>query len=116
MKQQAKAKKPLLLLRPLLSWSIESQQNITMSSSSLAKVLTTNGYVEGLLKKSATEGADFWSFRGIPYAKAPVRFQLPQPSDPWDQVYQAFKCGPDCPQLSMITRFEMTIIASFACC
>ena len=54
------------------------------------------------------QGLNFWSFRGIPYAQSPVeelRFQLPQPVKRWNDTLDAFKCGPECPQFNILTRY-----------
>ncbi|XP_069704524.1 esterase E4-like [Periplaneta americana] len=44
---------------------------------------------------------EIFSFQGIPYAKPPVgelRFQPPQPPEPWTGVLNVTKVGPDCIQ------------------
>ena len=58
--------------------------------------------------KKSMQGLNFWSFRGIPYAQSPVeelRFQLPQPVKRWNDTLDAFKCGPECPQFNILTRY-----------
>ena len=58
-------------------------------------VNTTAGPVLG------TVYSGVFQFHGIPYAKAPVgplRFQLPQPPEPWTEPYDATVRGPIAPQ------------------
>lgn len=73
----------------------------------LDTVTSSCGPIRGLWKKSS-EGHDFLSFRGIPYAQAPInelRFRPPQPVGHWDnKVLEAFRCGPDCPQYNPLLR------------
>ena len=76
-----------------------------MSSSTIV-VETKSGPFRGYTKKSSS-GIGFFSFRGIPYAQAPIgklRFQMPQPVIRHSEVLDASKCGPDCPQFNLLTR------------
>ncbi|XP_069696457.1 carboxylic ester hydrolase-like isoform X2 [Periplaneta americana] len=53
------------------------------------------------------KGREIFSFQGIPYAKPPVgelRFQPPQPPEPWTGVLDATKEGPDCMQRPLPPR------------
>ena len=77
--------------------------------SAAALVLTSCGQVRGLWKTSS-EGKQFLAFRGIPYAEAPVkkrRWRLPEPII-WNGIFEAFRCGPDCPQLDPLSRYCST--------
>ncbi|KAJ4446940.1 hypothetical protein ANN_13642 [Periplaneta americana] len=59
-----------------------------------------HGRLQGHLLLSR-KGREIFSFQGIPYAKPPVgelRFQPPQPPEPWTDVLKATKEGPDCIQ------------------
>lgn len=58
------------------------------------------GQVKGTIIKSRL-GKDIYSFRGIRYAKAPVkelRFQPPVPAEKWEGVLNATEDAPLCPQ------------------
>ena len=84
---------------------INSTRVRNMSSSTIV-VETKSGSYRGYTKKS-TGGRGFFSFRGIPYAQAPIgklRFQMPQPVMPHLDILDACKCGPDCPQFNLFTR------------
>uniref|UniRef100_A0A1A9WY03 Carboxylic ester hydrolase n=1 Tax=Glossina brevipalpis TaxID=37001 RepID=A0A1A9WY03_9MUSC len=65
------------------------------------QVDTDLGKIKGLQMTSRL-GKNFWAFRGIRYAKAPIgelRFQSPQPIEVWKpQIYDATTDGPICPQ------------------
>jgi len=59
-------------------------------------VQTRYGKVEGQADSRGT-----MAFKGIPYAKPPVkdlRFKPPQPPQPWSGIYQAIMFGPVAPQ------------------
>ncbi|KAF5306930.1 hypothetical protein FQA39_LY00160 [Lamprigera yunnana] len=63
-------------------------------------VHTPKGLMKGTIIKSLL-GQDIYSFRGIRYGKAPVgelRFQPPEPTDSWTDVYNAIADPPACPQ------------------
>ena len=67
---------------------------------------TQSGFVRGV-RQHSSDGNTFISFRGIPYAEAPVgdlRFRPPRAKASWQGVLDALKCGPDCPQFNPITR------------
>ena len=67
-------------------------------------VQTASGTVEGLWHSRQWPDAtvtEFATFRGMPFAKAPVgalRFDAPQPAEPWEGVRDAHDFGPT-PQL-----------------
>ncbi|XP_015605144.1 esterase FE4 isoform X2 [Cephus cinctus] len=72
------------------------------------------GRLRGIIEENVDEG-QFYSFKGIPYAKPPVgdlRFRDPEPPESWSGIRDASKHGPSCPQQDMITR---TIIGSEDC-
>ncbi len=61
-----------------------------------ALVETTSGLIQGI---DGAEGT--YAFLGIPYAKPPIgalRWQPPEPVEPWDDVFLATEFGPICPQ------------------
>ncbi len=58
-------------------------------------VKTTLGLLAGMEEKDCVR------YLGVPYAKPPVgslRFEAPQPAEPWEGVREAFAPGPRCPQ------------------
>ncbi|KAK9875452.1 hypothetical protein WA026_007846 [Henosepilachna vigintioctopunctata] len=62
-------------------------------------IATKFGKVKG---KVGTDylGGKYYSFQGIPYAKAPIgnlRFKAPQKLEPWTEEFNATKEGPSCP-------------------
>lgn len=60
-----------------------------------------SGQIKGVKQESVYIKTKFYSFRGIPYAKAPVgelRFELPQKPQPWSDVRETLKTGQDCLQ------------------
>lgn len=108
----------LVVLWPQLVWnSVVSGQN----SSLFAKILddddadvpigsdkelsdlvitTALGKIRGTILPSQA-GRNFYAFRGIPYAKAPVenlRFKPPEPIEQWFDILDATFDGPKCPQ------------------
>lgn len=65
-------------------------------------VKTNDGQVRGLLKTTLIKKLDYYSFKGIPYAKPPtgeLRFKAPEPVEPWSpKVIDAFEHGSICLQ------------------
>ncbi len=73
----------------LAGWPVAGEQETL-------EVLTVEG---GRLRGEARDGVR--SFKGIPYAAAPVgerRWRAPQPAPVWEGIREAREYGPDCPQ------------------
>ncbi|NP_001165960.1 carboxylesterase clade A, member 5 [Nasonia vitripennis] len=69
------------------------------------QVSTASGELLGS-KQTSCQGDDYFSFKGIPYAKPPVgslRFRDPEPLKPWTGVREAFNHGPTSAQLDHAT-------------
>lgn len=73
-----------------------------VNAASGPKVLTDKGYVRGFVEDGVAK------FYGIPFAKPPVgnlRWRPPVPPDPWKQVRDATKFGPQCLQVNTLGPF-----------
>ncbi|XP_058799381.1 esterase B1-like [Phymastichus coffea] len=67
---------------------------------------TLTGKVHGS-KAQDSEGDEYCSFKGIPYAKPPVgdlRFREPQPAEPWTEVREAMVFGENCLQYDLLSH------------
>ncbi|KAM7315075.1 putative acetylcholinesterase [Ixodes scapularis] len=67
-------------------------------------VSTGTGSVQGV-RRTVFSFLRVQSFRGIPYAKAPVgelRFQKPVPVEPWEGVLDATQTPPTCMQTTTV--------------
>ncbi|KAA0200390.1 Carboxylesterase, partial [Hyalella azteca] len=71
-------------------------------------VTVAQGQIRGY-KESASNGKEFYSFRGIPYAKPPLgdlRFEPPQEPESWEGVLLAVEDPPSCPQIDMVAVYS----------
>lgn len=78
----------------LLATLLATSAPHSLAASLDVPVATDKGLISGA-------GGDIRSFKGIPYAKAPVgdlRWRTPQPPEPWSGVRDGSKFGPDCMQ------------------
>ncbi|XP_026844879.1 venom carboxylesterase-6 [Drosophila persimilis] len=69
-------------------------------------ITTALGKIRGTILPSQS-GRNFFAFRGIPYAKAPVerlRFRPPEPVEQWYDVFDATFDGPKCPQPGLVSE------------
>ncbi|CAG4936504.1 unnamed protein product [Colias eurytheme] len=66
-------------------------------------VTVTDGKIEGTVER-IYDGSQYYSFKGIPYAEAPVgkhRFEAPLPVKPWHGIRDAAQHGPICTQVNL---------------
>ncbi|EDW12231.1 juvenile hormone esterase [Drosophila mojavensis] len=69
-------------------------------------ITTALGKIRGTILPSQA-GRNFYAFRGIPYAKAPVdnlRFRPPEPIEQWFDIFDATFDGPKCPQPGLVSE------------
>ena len=66
-------------------------------------MVTKSGELEGF-SATSSEGKDFSSFIGIPYAALTKRFSVAEPVEPWKRILKATEYGPGCRQRDMLTR------------
>lgn len=73
---------------------------VTSASENICNIDTELGWIQGKSLRTISENKTFCSYRGIPYAKAPVgnlRFRPPQPIDGWKpRILSAYNYGPSC--------------------
>ncbi|KAI8421998.1 hypothetical protein MSG28_009903 [Choristoneura fumiferana] len=72
------------------------------------RVLVQQGWLQGEKKEVVTGDGHYYSFKGIPYAAAPIgnlRFKAraPQPPAVWTGIRKATQHGPVCPQYNYLT-------------
>lgn len=76
------------------------------------KTINTNsGPIRGRLNHTILKHQPFYAYRGIPFAKPPLRelrFKAPEPIDPWTSTFDAFEYGPPCPQHSHAVNYSDT--------
>ncbi|KAK9875468.1 hypothetical protein WA026_007860 [Henosepilachna vigintioctopunctata] len=68
---------------------------------------TKLGKIKGKLASNYL-GVEYYSFQGIPFARAPVgdlRFKAPLPAEAWNGVLDGTKEGPACPSVHMLFRW-----------
>lgn len=70
------------------------------------------GILLGKIEKTLYKKQDYFSFRGVPFAKSPtgeLRFQAPKQHPGWDGVLEAFENKPTCMQLNTRGRLREPI-------
>jgi para-nitrobenzyl esterase len=75
----------------------------------LERVLLDSGPVLGSHEQVGSQA--IWTFKGIPYAAPPVgalRWQAPQPVEPWRAPRDCAQFGPACPQPAMLEVFSLS--------
>ena len=75
-------------------------------TTSLDTPILDSGPISGTLQDG------IWTFKGIPYAAPPVgdlRWQEPQPVQPWKDVRACTEYGPSCPQPASDSGFSMPV-------
>jgi carboxylesterase type B len=68
-------------------------------------VETLQGSIQGKIETNSN-GREYFSFSGIPFAKPPVgelRFERPQPGEKWEGIRDGSVEGPMCPQIDFFT-------------
>lgn len=73
-------------------------------------ISTDNGFYKGLRQRTLYENKEYFSFRGIPYANAPInglRFELPEKYSSWIGVKDVLKTGSDCTQINPFNTSEI---------
>lgn len=76
--------------------TMNPKQELSVSTKTSPIVLVRNGQIRGTTNEGVT------SFKGIPYAAAPIgilRWREPQPFPNWNGVRDAIKYGADCAQM-----------------
>lgn len=74
-------------------------------------VQTNSGSVRGRLNQTLINQKNYFAFKGIPFAKPPIRqlrFKAPEPVEPWSNTLDAFEYAPACPQLDDEIMFRDT--------
>lgn len=90
----------------MVAW-INAEENIQLE--------IPQGFLKGLKTNTVLQGKTYFSFKGIPYAKPNVginKFQMPEPADNWESMYDATYHRSSCPFFSML---EQDIIGEEDC-
>ncbi|XP_049876599.1 esterase E4-like [Pectinophora gossypiella] len=73
------------------------------------KVEVNQGVLSGKVERTFMKHAEYYSFKGVPYAEPPVgvlRFQPPKPIQKWEGIYQAYDNKPTCLQFNSRSRID----------
>lgn len=87
----------------LLSFLLIFVFEVVLGSLQTTTINTGLGPIKGL-QQQTDHGRNIWTFRGIPYAKPPLkqlRFMPPVPVEPWNEVLEATEDGVSCLQIDL---------------
>lgn len=101
-------KLPFYLAFTVIFISVNSYE---MNKDVYKTVQTNNGLIRGRLNQTLLQKKNYFSFKGIPFARPPLRelrFKAPEPVKPWSNTLDAFEYAPACPQLDNEIMFRDT--------